>query len=136
MDIAQISILGIALAAVANSMIGALWYSPLLFADKWMETAKKTKEDFSSSTANLGYLITFIGGIISAYVLSMLIQLFDPISLWSGATLGFLAGIGFSVVREISPTIFEGRNTMLFFISAGYHVVSLTIMGTIVAAFT
>ncbi|WP_221564944.1 DUF1761 domain-containing protein [Alkalihalobacillus sp. TS-13] len=136
MDIADISILGIALAAVANFMIGALWYSPLLFANIWIETVNKTREDFSSSSANLGHLLTFLGGIISAYVLSLLIQLFDPITLWSGATLGFLAGIGFSVVREISPTIFEGRNTVLFFISAGYHVVSLTIMGTIVAAFT
>jgi len=52
-----------------------------------------------------------------------------------GALIGFLAGAGIASARELSPTFFEGRKYTLFFISAGYHIVSLTVMGAIIAFF-
>jgi hypothetical protein len=36
---------------------------------------------------------------------------------------------------ELSPTFFEGRKYTLFLISGGYHIVSLTVMGIIIAFF-
>lgn len=135
MDFVEINVLGIALAALANSVIGGAWYSPLLFANPWLRGMGKAKEDIDLSGANVGYLLTFLGAIVTAYVLSLFIQLFDEVTLGTGAIVGLLAGIGFAVTRELAPTYFEGRNKTLFLISAGYHVTSLTIMGTIIAAF-
>ena len=43
MDLSQISILAIILAVVANMIIGALWYSPVLFANVWMKSLGKTR---------------------------------------------------------------------------------------------
>ncbi|MBS4177854.1 DUF1761 domain-containing protein [Lederbergia citrea] len=135
MDFSQVSIIAIILAVVANTVIGALWYSPILFASVWMKSLGKTEEELNKSNANIGYMLTMIAAIVSAIVLSLFISMLDHVTVGSGALIGFLAGLGIASARELSPTFFEGRKLTLFFISASYHVVSLTVMGMIIACF-
>ncbi len=136
MNFLDVSMIAIILSVVANTVIGMLWYSPLFFGKKWLAAIGKTMEELNKSGANIGYAITMIAALITAYVLSLLIQLFDTPSLADGALIGILAGLGVASMRELSPTFFEGRNFTLYFISAGYHIVSLTVMGIIIAAFS
>jgi hypothetical protein len=131
----EVSILAIILCVVANMVIGAFWYSPLLFANKWMAALGKNREDFNKEGANLGYFISLLAAVVTAYVLSLFIQLLDSVTIFDGAIIGFLSGLGIAAMRELSPTFFESRNFTLFYISAGYHIVSLTVMGIIIAAF-
>jgi len=135
MDFSQISILAIVLAVIANMIIGALWYSPILFAKVWLKSLGKSMEELQESSANIGYAYTTIAGIISAIVLSLFISMLDTVTIGEGALIGFLAGAGIASARELSPTFFEGRKYTLFFISTGYHIVSLTVMGIIIAFF-
>jgi hypothetical protein len=134
MNFTDVSILAIILAVVANMVLGALWYSPLLFANIWMKNLGKTMEEVNKGGANIGYALTTIGGVFTAYVLSLFIHLLDIPTIFDGALIGFLVGL-VAAFRELSPTFFESRKFTLFFISAGYHIVSLTIMGIIIAAF-
>ena len=135
MHLFDIHILGILLAVVANTMIGALWYSPLLFSKVWLKSLGKTQEELNTSSANTGYVLTMIAAVVSAIILSYFISLVDSISVADGAWIGFLAGFGIAAARELSPTFFESRNFTLYMISAGYHIVALTVMGMILAAF-
>ncbi|MFK4998870.1 DUF1761 domain-containing protein [Bacillus sp. N9] len=133
MDFSQVSILAIVLAVIANTIIGALWYSPILFANVWLKSLGKTEDELNKSSANIGYALTMAAAVISAIVLSLFISMMNNITIGGGALIGLLAGLGIASAREISPTFFEGRNMTLFFISASYHIVSLTIMGMIIA---
>ena len=135
MHLFDIHILGILLAVVANTIIGALWYSPLLFSKVWLKSLGKTQEELNTSSANTGYVLTMIAAVVSAIILSYFISLVDSISVSDGAWIGFLAGFGIAAARELSPTFFESRNFTLYMISAGYHIVALTVMGMILAAF-
>jgi len=135
MDISHISILAIILAVVANMIIGALWYSPLLFANIWMKSLGKTHEELTASNPNIGYGLTTLAGISTAIILSLFISMLETVTVGGGALIGFLAGAGIASARELSPTFFEGRKYTLFLISAGYHTVSLTVMGMILAFF-
>ena len=135
MDFSQLNILAIVLAVIANMIIGALWYSPVLFSNIWIKSLGKSMEDIHESNPNIGYAYTTVAGIISAIVLSLFIGMLDTITIGSGALIGFLAGVGIASARELSPTFFEGRKYTLFFISAGYHIVSLTVMGMIISLF-
>jgi hypothetical protein len=134
MDFTNVSILAIILAVIANMAIGALWYSPVLFSNIWVNALGKKMEEIDPKGAYVGYGLTTLGGIFTAVVLSLLINLLDTVTVLDGALFGFLLGL-IAAFRELSPTFFEGRNYTLFFISAGYHIVSLTFMGTIIAAF-
>lgn len=135
MDFSQLNILAIVLAVIANMIIGALWYSPILFSNIWMKSLGKSMEEIHEGNPNIGYAYTTIAGIISAIVLSLFIGMLDTATIGSGALIGFLAGVGIASARELSPTFFEGRKYTLFFISAGYHTVSLTVMGMIISLF-
>jgi hypothetical protein len=135
LDFSNISILAIIIAAVANGVIGALWYSPLLFGKRWISLMGKNKEDFDKSGANLGYFLTMVAAFITAFTLTLLISMLDVITIANGAFVGFLAGLGIAAMREMSPTFFEGRKIQLYIISGAYHVVSLTVMGIIIAFF-
>ncbi len=135
MDVTQISFIAIVLSVFANMIIGALWYSPVLFANIWMKSLAKTAEELHKSNANLGYGLTTLAGIVTAIILSLFMSMLDSVTIGGGALIGFLAGAGIASARELSPTFFEGRKYTLFFISSGYHVVSLTIMGIIIALF-
>ena len=116
-------------------IIGALWYSPLLFSNIWMKTLGKTHEELTASNPNIGYGLTTLAGIITAIILSLFISMLGTVTVGGGALIGFLAGAGIASARELSPTFFEGRKYTLFLISAGYHTVSLTVMGMILAFF-
>ena len=135
MNFTDVSILAILIAGISNTIIGALWYSPLLFANSWMKGMGKKKEELDMKGANLGYLLNILASFITAYVLSVFINAIENVTVVEGALVGFLAGLGIAVCREISPTFFEGRKRILFLISAGYHIVALTVMGIIIAAF-
>ncbi|MEH7376512.1 DUF1761 domain-containing protein [Neobacillus drentensis] len=134
MNFTDISIIATILAVVANMVIGALWYSPLLFSNIWVKALGKKMEDIDPKGANVGYALTTLGGIITAIILSLFIHLLDNVTILDGAFIGFLVGL-VAAFRELSPTFFESRKYTLFFISAGYHIFSLTIMGIIIAAF-
>jgi len=134
-NLTDVSLLAILFSAISNTIIGALWYSPLLFANIWMKGMGKKKEEIDMKGANLGYLLNILASFISAYVLSVFINLIDHVTILDGALVGFLAGFGIAACREVSPTFFEGRRRILFFISSGYHIVALTVMGIIIAAF-
>ncbi|WP_342429803.1 DUF1761 domain-containing protein [Neobacillus sp. FSL H8-0543] len=134
MNFGDFSILAIILAVVANMVIGALWYSPILFSNIWVKALGKKMEDIDPKGANVGYLLTTLGGILTAIILSLFITLLDTVTILDGALIGFLIGLVASF-RELSPTFFESRKYTLFFISAGYHIFSLTVMGIIIAAF-
>ncbi len=134
MDITTVSIFAIILAVVANMVIGALWYSPLLFSNIWVKALGKKMEDINPKGAYVGYGLTTLGGFFTAVVLSLLINLLDTVTILDGALFGFIIGL-IAAFRELSPTFFESRNYTLFFISAGYHIVALTVMGIIIAAF-
>jgi Protein of unknown function (DUF1761) len=136
MSFTDVSILAIILSGISNTIIGALWYSPLLFSNIWLKGMGKKKEELDMKGANLGYLLNILASFISAYVLSIFINAIENVTIFEGALVGFLAGFGIAVCREISPTFFEGRRRILFFISAGYHMVALTVMGIIIAAFS
>jgi len=135
MDVSQISFIAIVLAVFANMIIGALWYSPVLFANIWMKSLGKTAEELHKSNANIGYGLTTLAGIVTAIILSLFMSMLESVTIGGGALIGFLAGAGIASARELSPTFFEGRKYTLFFISSGYHIVSLTIMGIIIALF-
>lgn len=135
MHLFEIHILGIILAVIANTVIGAMWYSPLLFANIWLKSLGKSREEMNTSSANTGYVLTMIAAVVSAIVLSYFISLVESISIGDGALIGFLAGFGIAAARELSPTFFETRKFTLFVISAGYHIVALTVMGMILASF-
>jgi hypothetical protein len=125
--------LAIIMAAVSAFILGGLWYSPLLFAKRWMKETGITEE----STKNNNMLKTFSLAFILALIASFFLALFigAKAGVLFGAMAGFMAGLGWVFTFMGISYLFESRTLAHFLINAVYSIISLTIMGLIIGAF-
>ena len=121
-------------SAIANLILGALWYSPLLFYKAWMKennfTEEMIKEKFNPLKT---YGLTFILSLIISYNLAFFLGDDKTNSTW-GATAGFLAGFGFSALIFTIIALFEQRSWKYMLINGGYITIYFTLIGFIIGA--
>ena len=124
----------VVVAALVPMVLGALWYSPVLFAKPWMRAAGRTMEDMQG--AQLGYVISAVGALLSSYALARIVHWAEVDDLWNGGLVGLLIWVGFVATVLAVTTYWGGRPRSLWLINAGYQLVSLAIMGAILGAWS
>ncbi len=127
----HLNYLAILVAALSTFMIGGLWYSPALFGKAWMRENGFTEEGMKDSNMVKIFGLAFILGLIAAINLAMFMGEENRPAM--GAMWGFLAGFGWVATFVGTHYLFERKSFTLFLINAGYSVVALTVMGTIIA---
>jgi len=123
----------IIIAVVVNMVLGALWFSPMLFSKKWMEWEGHTEGMGSGSPLAALIGLTTVGGLVSAIALAWFIDRTDT-SAVAGTLTGLYVGIGFVAPAMFADHLFNSRKGALFLIVAGYPILGLTIMGAILGA--
>ncbi len=126
------NIWAVLVAALSTFLIGGLWYSPAVFGKAWMRENGFTEEGMKNANMikifGLAFLLAFIASINLAMFMG---PESDPTM---GGLWGFLAGFGWVATFLGTYYLFERRSFKLFMINAGYGIVSLTVMGVILAA--
>jgi uncharacterized membrane protein len=116
--------------AVANLALGALWYSPLLFANAWQRENNLSDEQLKNMNPAKVYTITFILALIASYNMAFFLG-DDKTDMAWGATAGFLTGFGFCAVIFTIIALFEQRSWKYILINGGYITVYFTLIGFI-----
>ena len=132
----NVNYLAILVAAVASFALGWLWYSPALFAKIWMSEMGMTPEKMAAmpkSGMAKQFSLSFLGGLIMAWVLAVLISRVGANSLIGGLKLGAFVWLGFIATVQMSDILFGGKSKKLYLINTGYNLVSLLLMGVILA---
>lgn len=127
----QINYLAVLTAAVAQMILGALWYSPVLFAKPWMKLLGMKESDMKKEGMGLKYGLTFIFALIMPYVLSHFLQAAGVSTIQDGLTVAFWAWLGFSLATFAPSYIFLGKPWKLLAIDNGYHLVGMLIASVI-----
>lgn len=118
-------------AALSAFVAGGLWYS-VLFAKIWMKANGFTEQELKKSNMGLIFGGSFVLALAIAYILALFLGPDRDASM--GATAGLMAGL-FWVAAAFGITyLFERKPLTLFFVNAGYHVVTFTLMGLILGA--
>ena len=133
MEEMHINHLAVWAAAVANMVVGAIWYSPVLFYKVWMQAAELTEEQVKGMNPAKTYTLAFLAALVIAYNLAAFLGDSNTTASW-GATAGFLAGLGFSAMAFWTIALFEQRTTKYVLINGGYITVAFTVMGLIIGA--
>ncbi len=120
--------------AIVPMILGALWYSPAMFARSWMEAAGRTREEMSG--AKMGYVLSAAAAVITSYALARVERWAEVDDLWNGGLVGLLVWVGFVATVLAVTTYFGGRPAKLWFINAGYQLLSLVLMGAILGTWT
>jgi hypothetical protein len=113
-------------------LLGAMWYSPALFAKPWMAALGIVPGGQMKGLA-AGMISSFIGDLLAAFVLLHIVLWSGADSYLTGAFVGFICWLGFFVATQFPQGIYESRPPRLFIINAGYWLVSLLIIGGLLA---
>src|SRR6185295_5298502 len=129
--------LAIIVAALAYYALGSIWFS-LLFGKQWMalngipEPTPEKKEEMKKLLMPM-LLKSLIMSLVLAFtigLISMAIGVQRPIT---GVKLG-LAISAIGIIPLVMADMYLMKPTKLWFIDAGYHVVGIVLMSTILAA--
>ena len=134
---ADINYLAVLVATVVFFALGALWYSPILFAKPFMAAMGKTQEELMEGFNPLRtYGSEFLARLVTAYVLAHIVIYAGATTIGAGLQTGFGLWLGFVVTSGLATVTFEGRSFVLYALSAGYQLVGLLMMGATLAVWT
>ena len=132
----SIPVLPVVVSAVVVFLIGALWYSPVLFGKAWMRAHGHTEEKLRQMQARAGraYAVSLVCYLVMAVAMSILLQRVGVVSILTGVKLGALLGFGFAATIGLTANVFSDKPLSAYLIDAGYQIVYLIVMGAILAA--
>ena len=133
-----INYLAVLVAAIVIFVLGGLWYSPALFAKRWIALQNRTEEQMKAQAAAanmpLMYLAAFICAFLQACVMTAVIGHIGAgheIGAAHGAILGALLWLGFAASTSYATALFSGKPKQLWFIDSAYNLVSFMLAGSI-----
>ncbi len=128
----NISIVGIIVAAAAFFFLGAAWYT-FLFGKQWRDEMGITEEQAAGESPNpLMFVWSILLSIVIAFTLAKLI---DESSVEYGLKVGLGVGAGVGAAILAQNYIYEAKSVRFWLINAGYVIIGLGVMGTIIGAF-
>jgi len=157
----EMNFYAVLVAATSTLVVGAVWYSPMLFANAWMKESGLTEEQLKKGNMLKIFGLTFLFSVMIAMIMQVLsIHQFGALGMIGGpdfidsakpsyaafmadygtvfrtfkhgALHGFMSGLFLAFPMIAINGLFERKSWKYIFINAGYWTISMTIMGAIV----
>ena len=128
------SLIALFLAALANVIIGALWYHPNIFGSAWMRIANPSPEaaERAHSRRGAAMLIAFCSGLFSAYVLGLLLHAFAIQNVGGAIHVALTAWLGLSAPPMLGMVLWEDKPFSYYAIVSGNWLASFVVMSIII----
>lgn len=126
----QINLWGVLAAAAFSMILGALWYSDIMFAKPWLKQIGKTMEEVNKGAGQM-YFLTALLWLLTSYILAHAVQYVAADTWVEGAVTGFWAWAGFALTSNLIHGLFQGSSKKLMAINLGYTFVGFIGMGII-----
>ena len=136
MQIVVVNYISVLVAAIASFVIGALWYSPMLFGKMWMKLSNVTDKEMKKAKQkgmSKNFVFQFLASLVMAYVLAHFVQYTESSTISDGMLAGFWIWLGFIATVMIGMVLWEGKPWKLYFVKAGHELFALAVMGAILA---
>ncbi|MBZ0098409.1 MAG: DUF1761 domain-containing protein [Taibaiella sp.] len=129
----KINHLAIWLLVIVFQVISTVWYSPYLFADRWMNYLGKTITDFNGESLT-GILWSLAGAIAYCYLLA---YLFKNLGINNGRR-GMVVGLFLSIVcfalQTLTQDSFQMRPPGLSLINTGIVIINFSLAGLVLGS--
>jgi hypothetical protein len=121
----HIDLLSILIAAIANIIIGLVWYSRYLFG---------TEPNPSHLPRRFANLWTILVAFVTAYILAFFEAFLGVTTVTDGMFVGFLVWVGFIATTQISAVIWGKMTLKRFMVHTGCQLLTFLSMGGIIGA--
>ncbi len=144
MPVVPINYLAVLICGIIAVVLGWIWFGPL-FGKMWGQSMGWSESDMEAmrSKPNIGsmmiknMLIAFVAALVMGFVLEHSLIFGAQYLQISGASAGLQAGfwswLGFMVPVLLGAVLWESKSWKWLFITAGYYLVLLLIMGEVLA---
>jgi hypothetical protein len=122
------------LATLVHFFLGGLWYSPLLFANKFIQLINWSPEKVAAiqnQSHAKELAIAFVTSLVLVYILAHFVQYTKATTPMAGIQTAFWLWLGFIVTTQAATVIFEQRPLGLYLINIGYQLVGCALAGAI-----
>jgi hypothetical protein len=131
-DLGSVNGWAVLVAAVVAYAIGAVWYAPPVFGNRWMAALGKSKEQLGDPVRLM--VAQFFLTLVIAAVLAVVVVRFGAVTWIEGAAIGLVLSLGLVAASLLSDWMFCGFSMRLYWIQIGYKVAYITVMGAILGA--
>ena len=123
-------------ATLVHFILGGLWYSPLLFGNKFLQIVNWSPEKLAE-VENQRHVkelaLAFVTSVVLVYILAHFVQYTKAKTAWAGMETAFWLWLGFIVTTQLATVLFEQRPLGLYLINISYQLVGCTLAGVILA---
>ena len=135
-DLSQVSWLGVIVGTAIYFFLGALWYSPPLFAKPWQAAIGWDDSRPQPQTNPMTYVVPAVLYLVAAIAMAILAAATGTDTLMEGLVLGLITGIGFALPMTGVEATFDPNKPKpmtWFLITVAYHLIGFAILGVTVA---
>lgn len=132
----KIKYAAVIVGTIVHFMLGGLWYSPVLFGNKFLEVINWSPEkvqEISNQSHMKDFAFAFLTSLVLVYVLAHFVQYAKATTAMAGIQTAFWLWLGFVVTTQAATVIFEQRPLGLYLINIGYQLVGGSLAGVILA---
>ena len=130
-----INYLAVVVAAVVNYIIGALWYG-VIFGKTWQKLSGLPEMKVSVPSVILGLVGAFLTSFILDHALIFANAYLKTSGVGGGLMVGALNWLGFIAPVTIGVVTYEKKPFTLWILNNAYWLISLLVMGVILAVWT
>lgn len=127
----HINYLAVLVTGVVIFMLGGLWYSPVLFAKKWVALQGKSMEEMSGGATPVMYVQVFLCGLITAWVMAIVLGFLPVWDMMRGIKLAIVCWLGFAAVTSYGTALFSMKPKALWLIDTSFNLVSFILAAVI-----
>ena len=139
MRVMGVNLWAVLVSALATMVVGFVWYSPLLFARRWMvlmglDPDDKAKIAEMQKSAGPSYALSLVASALAAAVLGKIIAIATIDTALYGMKVGLAVWLGFVTTVQLTNSLFSRQPAKLYAINTGYQLVCFLAMGAIMGA--
>lgn len=136
MMIPEINYWAVLIVTLLSMGLGALWYSPVMFLNRWAKLARIDLGAQQGAPVAVPMLVAFAVTFLTAWVLAGSVAIawhfyegdFFVAAIVTGVTLW----AGFTASRFITHDVFEGRPSQLTVLNIGFELATVLIMTIVI----
>ena len=124
--------LAVVVAALVNYIIGAIWYG-VLFRNAWQKLSGTGEMKVNALSIILGLVGAFLMSFVLHHALFFANEYLKTSGVGGGLMVGFFNWIGFIAPVTIGVVTYEKKPFTLWILNNAYWLISLLVMGIILA---
>ena len=130
----QLNYWAVLVAGVATFLLGALWYSPLLFEGAWKRANGYSDETVQQIVAGpTVFVVTFACYVVMASFVALASRYVGATGVAAGLGVGIAIWLGAVAATGLATNMFSDKPVAAWLIDGGFQLVSLSMIGGIVA---